>query len=112
MSTNHKQIKEKNGKLFFCKLFRIIKLFFLMLLREATLESKAAPTNRNSSAFLFHTSKTFSNKTFLDLIFPTKKKKKYNVVETTGCFVNQLSKKYSVYYVFEHLKYCAQINEY
>ena len=41
--------------------FRIIKIFLLILLREATLGSKVAPTNRNSSAFLLHTSKIFSN---------------------------------------------------
>ena len=47
---------------------------------EATLESKFAPTNRNSLAFLLHTSKTFSNvelfsifsQTFLELISATK----------------------------------------
>ena len=41
--------------IFFCKLFKMIKFFFLILLREATLTSKVAPTNRNSSAFLLHT---------------------------------------------------------
>ena len=59
-----KQIKQKmaiSKSFLFCKLFRIIKFFFLILLREATLESKIAPTNRNSSAFLLHTSKTLSN---------------------------------------------------
>ena len=48
---NDKQIKQKT---IFCKLFTIIKFFFLILLREATLESKLAPTNRNSSVFLLH----------------------------------------------------------
>ena len=70
----------KNGELFFCNLFRIIKFFFLILQIEATLESKVARTNRNSSAFLLHSSKTFSNvelfsifsQTFLELIFATK----------------------------------------
>ena len=47
--------KTKNCELFFCKLFRIIKYFFLILLREATLESKVCLTNRNSLAFLLHT---------------------------------------------------------
>ena len=58
-----------------CELF----LFFLILLREAILESKVAPTNHNSSAFVLHTSKTFSkvelfsifSQTFLELIFAT-----------------------------------------
>ena len=53
---------------------------FLILLREATLKSKIAPTNRNSSAFLLHSSKTFSNieflpifsQIFLELIFAIK----------------------------------------
>ena len=106
--------KTKNAKLFFCKLFRIIKFFFLILVREATLEPNVASTNRNSSAFLLHTSMTFSNvavftifsQTFFELIFAT------NVVETISCFIYQLSKNYCVYYVPEHLKYCSQINEY
>ena len=37
---------------------------------------------------------------------------KNNVVETISCFVCQLSKKYCVYSVSEHLTYCTQINEY
>ena len=93
--------KTKNGEeVFFCKLFRIIKFFFLILLRKAVLESKVAPTNRNSSTFLLYTSKTFSNveffsiflQTFLELIFATKLK--------------TMLLKYCVYYVSEHLKYC------
>ena len=64
----------KNWKLFFCK------FFLLILLRKATLESKVFPLNRNSLAFLLHTSKTFSNvelfsifsHTLLELIFATK----------------------------------------
>ena len=36
-----------------------------------------------------------------------------NVIETINCFVDQLSKKkYCAYYVSEHIKYYAQINEY
>ena len=53
--------KTKHCKLFFCKLFRIIKFSFLILLREATLESKVTATNRHSSVILLHTSKTCSN---------------------------------------------------
>ena len=72
--------KTKNGKLFFCKLFRFIKFVFLILLRKAFLKSKVAPTNRNSSAFLLHTSNNFSNvdlfsifsQTFWELSFATK----------------------------------------
>ena len=37
---------------------------------------------------------------------------KNNVIETISCFVGLLSKKYCIYYVSEHLKYCSQINEY
>ena len=81
------QLKCQQGQTnFFCKLFRIIKFFFLMLLREATVDSKVAPTNLNSLAFLLHTSKTFFNielfsnfsQTFLELIFA--KQNKNNVV--------------------------------
>ena len=66
--------------------------------------------------FLLNTSKTYSNiklfaffrKLFLRLIFATKIK--INVGEITSCFVGQLTKKYCVYYVSEHLTYCDQIN--
>ena len=72
--------KTKNGKAFFSKLFRITKFFFFILRRESTLESKVAPTKRNSSTFLLHSTKTFSNvelfsifsQTILELIFATK----------------------------------------
>ena len=68
---------------------------------QATLESKVAPTNRNSSAFLLHTNKTFSNlelfsifsQTFLELI----------IIKTNKILRNNVA---------EHLKYCSQINEY
>ena len=52
----------------------------------------------------------FSYKLFLELIFAYQTKN--NVVETISCFVYQLSKKYFVYYLFEYLKYCTQINGY
>ena len=103
--------KTKNDELFFCKLFRMIKFFFLILLREASLESKAAPTNRNSSAFLLHTSKTFPQRWVVFPFFTNffgsnfRYHNKNNVVETISCFVDQLTKKYCVYYVSEHLKY-------
>ena len=48
----------KKLQTFLCKLFRIIKFFFLILLKKANLELKVTPTNRNSSAFLLCTSKT------------------------------------------------------
>ena len=73
--------KIKNGELIFCKLFRIIQFFFLILLREATLESKVAPTKRNSSALHCYTLLRpfttlscfpFFYKLFLELIFATK----------------------------------------
>ena len=110
--------KTKNGELLFWKLFRIIKFFFLILLREATAELKVAPTNYNSSAFLLRTSNTFSNVElffhFFTNFFGTnfRHPNKNNVVETISCFVYQLSKKYCVHYVSEHLKYCSQITEY
>ena len=57
-----------------------MKFFYLILLREVTLESKVAPNNRNSLASLLHTSKKFYNvelfsifpQTFLELIIVTK----------------------------------------
>ena len=106
--------KTKNGKLILCKLFRIIQFFLLFLLRKASLVSKVAATNRNSSAYLLHTSKTFFyvelffifSQTFLET--PFRHQNKNNVVETISRFVYQLSEKYWVYYVSEHLKYCTQ----
>ena len=94
-----KQIKQKMAKFFSAKLFRIIKFFFLILLRNATLELKVVPTNRNCSVFLFHTIKTFSNvelfsifsQTFLELIFMTKIKTmllKQSAVLFTSCQKN------------------------
>ena len=35
-----------------------------------------------------------------------------NVIQTTNCFIDKLSKIYCVYNVSEHLKYCTQVNEY
>ena len=49
----------ENGELFSCNYFRIIQSYFLILLKEAILESKVASTNRNSSALLLHPSKIF-----------------------------------------------------
>ena len=114
---NEKRIKQKMANIF-CKLFRIIKFFFLILLRLATLESIVSPTNRKSSAFLFHTNKIFSNveqfsifsQSFLKTILAPQNKN--NVVATISRFVYQLPKKYCLHYVFEHLKYYLQINEY
>ena len=111
------QVKQKMAN-FFCKLFKIIKFFFLILLRKAILESKVAPPNRNSLTFLLHTRKTFYNvelfsifsPTFVELIFATKLIKmllKQSAVLFTSC-----KKKYCVYYVCEHLKYFTQINKY
>ena len=114
---NAKQ-KKKNAAHFFCKLFRFTKFFFPILLRDVILKPKVVLTNRISSAFLLHTSKTFSNvklfSIFLQTFFGTnfRDQNKNNVVEKSSCFVYQLSKKYRVYYLSEHLKYCSQINEY
>ena len=91
--------KTKDGELFFCKLFRIIQFLFLILLREATMESKVAHTKRKSSPFLLHTIKTFSNvelffvfsQTFLGIIFATKIKAillKQSAVLFTSCQQN------------------------
>ena len=65
----------------------------LILLREATLESKIAPNNRNSQEFLLHTSKTFSNvelfSIFSQLVFGTNfhYQNKNNVAETISCLL-------------------------
>ena len=88
-------------------------LFFLIRLREAFLESKVGPTNCNISALLLHTSKTVYNveffsifsQTFLKLIFATK-------IKTMLLKQSAVFRKYCVYYVSEHFKYCTQINEY
>ena len=108
---NDQQIKQKRPN-FFCKLFRIIEFFLLSLLREATLESKVAATNRKTSVFLLRTSKTFSNvelfsifsQTFLGLIFDTK--------IITMLLKQSAVKNNCVSYVSKHLKYCLQINKY
>ena len=81
LKCQHWQInKTINVELLSCELFIIIKFFFLSLLRESTLESNIAPTNRYSLVFLLYTSKSFFNvelfsifaQTFLELIFATK----------------------------------------
>ena len=85
--------KTKNGELFFCKIFRIVKFFFLILLRAATLESEVAIINRNSSGFLLHTSNTLFQRWvvfhFFLNFFETnfRYQNKNNVVETISCFV-------------------------
>ena len=100
--------KTKNKELVYLQSFLLlIKFVFLILLREATLESKVAPTNRNSSALL-SCFPFFPNFFATNFLYQTKN----NVVKTINCFVYQLSKKYWVYYVSEHLKYCSPINEY
>ena len=87
---------------------KTVKFFFLNLVREATLESIAVSTN--SSEFLLKSVFHFFSHTFLGTNFLAKYTN--NVIETTSYFVGQLSKNDCVYYVFEHLKYCTQINEY
>ena len=87
--------KTVNGALFFLQTFKNYQIF---LPHPSTLESQIAP-NRNSSAFLLHTSKTFSNvewlsifsQTFLELIFATKIKTmllKQSAVLFTSCQKN------------------------
>ena len=95
---NDKQIKQKMAN-FFLQTFQKLKFYFLILLREATLESKVDHTNCNSSAFQLHISKIFTNvelfsiflQTFLKLIFATKIKTmllKQSAVLFTGCQEN------------------------
>ena len=100
-----------------CQQWNYNLLFFIILLRETTLESKVAPTNRNSSASLFTLVRPFPKLSFFNSFtnfFWTNfcHQNKNNVVETITCFVYQLPRKKCVYYVSEHLKYCTQINEY
>ena len=95
MSTNDKQIKQTLAN--FSELINFLS--HPHFLREVSLESKVAPTNRNSSAFLLDTHKIFSNvelfyifsQTFLELIFLTKIKTmllKQSVVLFTNCQKN------------------------
>ena len=88
---NDKQITPKMADFFFCKLLRIIKLLFLMLLREATLETKVPPTNRNISAFPLYTSYPLPNVFHFCTIFlgtDFSHQNKNNVIETTSCPLN------------------------
>ena len=70
------------------------------------------------TGFLLSSSKTCFNVALFS-IFPQnffgtnfRDQNKNNVIETTRCFVDQQTKKYCVYYVSEHLKYCTEIKEY
>ena len=84
--------KTKDSKLFSVNFSELSNFSSSLFLREATLESKIAVTNRNSSAFLLDASKTFFNvelfshflQTFLELILAI-------------VVVYQLSTKYCVY---------------
>ena len=91
---NDKQIKQKMSN-FFSANFSELSNFSSFV----TLESRVIPTNRNSSAFLLHTSKAFSNvevfsnfsQTFLELNFATKIKTmllKQSAVLFTSCQKN------------------------
>ena len=95
---NDTQIKQKMAN-FFSALFRIIKFFFIILLKNATLESP----------FITLSCFPFLHKFFWNNF---RHQNKNNVIETISCFVYQLSKKYCVNYMSEHLKYCIQIKEY
>ena len=112
MSTTTSKYYKKWRIFFFCKVFRIIKFFFLMLITsnkwnkklrtffsanfsellnfsslilliEATLESKVAPTNRNSSAFLSQTSNTFSDIEWFSIFSQTVIQQYWNL--STSC---------------------------
>ena len=65
---NDKQIKQKLENAITAN-FSGLSNFFLILLRKPTLASKISPTNRNSSAFLLHTSKTFYNVELFSIFF-------------------------------------------
>ena len=96
---------------FFCKLIRVIKFFFIILLREAICNQKLFLPNATAQRSCYTLLRPFpAIGCFFKLIFCHQNKSV--VVETISCFVYQLSIKYYVYNVSEHLKYCTQINEY
>ena len=111
--------KAKYDKLCPCKLCKILKFFFLILLSKAILETKVVPTNRNSSAFLLNTNMIFSNvvlfsnfsQTFFETNFRQQNKNKSYWNNQLFCWP-AVKKRYCGYYVSEHLKYCSQINKY
>ena len=80
-------------------------------------ETKDVPSNRKNWRFRWTLVRTvptlswfpFFHKLFFGTNFSDQGKN--NVIETISCLVDQLSKKYCVYYVSEHLKYYIQINE-
>ena len=113
--SNDKKIKQKIANFFSGNFSELSNVSFLILLREANLQSKVAPTNRNSSAFLLHTNKTFFQRfvvfhKFFHKIFAIKIKTM--LLNQAAVLFTNCQKKYCVYYVSEHLKYCTQINEY
>ena len=114
-----KKIKQKKANFFAANLSDLSKCFFLILLRQDPLKSKVALTTATARPSCYTLAgKTFSKVELFSIFSHTyfgtnfRHQNKNNVVETINCFVYQLSIKYCVYYVSEHLKYCAQINEY
>ena len=100
MSTNDKQKKKFYLNLYFLFIIcRIIKFFFLIILKAA----KAGVSDKNPSKTYSNVELFFiiSQNFFLELNFSTEIK--------TMLLKQSAVKKYCVYYVFEHFKYCTQI---
>ena len=101
----------KNGKL-----FRVMKFFFLIWWKPLWNQKLflLTATALHSCYTLVRPLPTLSCSPFFTYFFGTnfRHQNKNNVVVTISCFVYQLSKKYCVSYVSEHLTYCTQINEY
>ena len=95
---NERQIKQKMAN-FFLQTFQNYQIF----LPYPSEESHFGIKNCNSSAFLLHTSNTFCTVELFFIFFTNfygtnfRHQNKNNVVETTSCFVDQLSKKYCLY---------------
>ena len=107
--------KTKNGKLFFANFSKLSNFSSLSFWEKPFWNQKllllTGIARRSCYTHLFQRWVVFH---FFTNFFGTNfhHQNKNNVVETISCFVDQLSKKYCVCYVFEHLKYCSQINEY
>ena len=118
MSTRGKQMKQKMAN-FFSENFSELSNFSSSSFWEKPLWNQKllllTATARRSCYILVRPVPALSCFTFFQKLFWNKflaTQNKNNVIETISYFVYQLSKKYSIYYVSEHLKYSTQLNEY
>ena len=100
---NDKQIKQKIAN-FFLQTFQNYQIF----LSYPSERSHFGIKSYHSSLFLLHASKTFFTVELFSIFSQTFFGTKFSLPKANS----QLSTKYCVYYVSEHLKYCLQINEY